>query len=71
MKIYISEFLKWQEYVTKINSSKIEDWELIDLDGNQIDLPEDTIKTFKFTGLSNRNYIDLEFWNSKEVIKNE
>jgi len=71
MKIYLSEFDKHMEYFKSINKSEIKDWEIYDENNEKIDIPEYNIKEFIFTGLSNRDFIGMRYWEDGWMIEKD
>jgi hypothetical protein len=57
MKIDLDEFKKHMKYIKKINSSNIEDIELIK-DGKQIHIDEKFRSDWKYVGLSNKDFVN-------------
>lgn len=58
MKIEIEEILKMNERRTEINKQDIRDIEWY-LDGNKIDILSETLEEWRFTGLSNIDFVDF------------
>ena len=64
MKVDLKEFEKHMSYFRKLNNSNIEDWEIIDDEGNKIEVAEGAIEDFKFTGLSNKDFLRFRIWEN-------
>lgn len=62
MKIRISEILFLKEMIRNINSHELNEIEFLDDDGNAIPINERIREEFRFTGLSNVDFIDTGFY---------
>lgn len=58
MKISIEEILEAQDRRTEINCTAIEDIEWY-LKGEKVNIPAETLEEWKFTGLSNTDFVNF------------
>ena len=64
MKIYLKEFMEHYDYLAKLNRSNILNLELYDSNNKRIKLDKDKLLDHGLTGLNNRDFITMYFFNS-------
>jgi len=67
MRVDIEHVRKLQEEKMKINSVNIKDIEWYE-DGEKVDIDPKTLEDFKFTGLSNTDFITSEAYKEKNGL---
>lgn len=68
MKVYLKELQEIKQRIQEINNIDLYDVHLYDLKGNHIDIPLVNIEEWKFTGLTNFEFLLAE---GKFITKEE
>ena len=63
-RINISEIIKLKERLNEINSLDLSDVNFIDEFGNAIKITNEMYEDWKYTGLSNTDFITTEFYKN-------
>lgn len=63
MVVSIKEIDDMLHYIRLVNAVPFNDIRWMDSDGEQFDIPDEIREEFKFTGLSNCSFVEMEFWH--------
>ena len=70
MRVDVERVHALKEELAVINRTPLEEIEVYE-DGKRVDIPQDVIDDWKFIGLNNSDFVNMEFWKGAEEGRGE